>query len=76
MELSLNTQSAADGSHGMICNSSLFFDRIVAMMIIVCAALADMNPVDVLLCFEKFGRFAAAGTRSNRCRTIVRLNKP
>lgn len=38
----------------MICNSFLFFDRMVEMMIIVCAAPADMNPVDVLHPAEKF----------------------
>lgn len=38
----------------MIRNSFLFFDRMVEMMIIVCAAPADMNPVDVLHRAEKF----------------------
>lgn len=36
-----------DGLDGMICNSFLFSDG-TAEMIIVCAALPDMNPVDVL----------------------------
>lgn len=65
MELSQDTQSAVDGLPGMICNSSLFFDRIVAMMIIVCAALPDMNPVDVLHHFKKFHRFTSAGVLQN-----------
>ena len=66
MELSLNTQSAIDGWHGMICNSPLFFDRIVEMMIIVCAALPDMNPVDVLHYLEKFELCIAASPQLER----------
>lgn len=50
----MNTQSAGDGSDGMICNSFLFFDRMAEMMIIVCAVLPDMNPVDVLHYLQKF----------------------
>lgn len=38
----------------MICNSFLFFDRIVEMMIIGWAIFPDMNPADVLHYMEKF----------------------
>lgn len=48
------TQSAVVNADGMICNSFLFFDRMVEMMITVCAAPDDMNPVDVLHRAEKF----------------------
>lgn len=68
MELSVHTQSAVDGLHGMICNSPLFFDRIVEMMIIVCAELPDMNPVDVLHYLEKFELHIACSRQLQRTR--------
>lgn len=64
----MHTQSAVDGLHEMICNSSFFFDRIVEMMIIVCAELPDMNPVDVLHYLEEFELHIACSRQLQRTR--------
>lgn len=64
----------------MICTPLLFFDRMVEMMIIVCAAPADMNPVDVLHCAKKFDPGIASSPLLQHSRgaagTMELLDKP